>query len=215
MTGKFQDNGNWFIAFREGNEGAFKHVFEANNKALHYLSLKYGLEKEEAEDIVAETFSKLWLGREGFDNEEHVAGFLRLTVRNASINFQKQKQRRAASHIELLSILSDTEDDFLRNMIETELLQKLHPVIEGLPKQCKAVFKQIYFEGATTEEAAERLGISKRNVLNQKAIAIKALKGKLLLLTFLCWWLTTYNTDEKQDGQPSPRPGHERAAKTS
>jgi RNA polymerase sigma factor (sigma-70 family) len=189
MTLTFEDNGNWLAAFREGDAHAFKLVFEALNQSLHYLAIKYGLEKEEAEDIVADTFSKLWQGREGFENEAHVTGFLRLTVRNASINLQKQKQRRTISHTELLSILSDTEEDFFRNLVETELLQKLYPVIEGLPKQCKAVFKQIFFEGASTEEAAERLGISKRNVLNQKAIAIKTLQGKLLLLALFYWWL--------------------------
>jgi RNA polymerase sigma-70 factor (ECF subfamily) len=206
MALKFQDNGNWLATFREGDGDAFKHVFEAFNQSLHYLALKYGLEKEEAEDIVAESFSKLWQKREGFQNEEHVAGFLHTTVRNASINLQKQKQRRSVSHTELLSILSDSEDDFFRNLVETELLRKLYPVIESLPKQCKAVFKQIYFEGASTEEAAERLGISKRNVLNQKAIAIKTLQGKLLLLAFFCWWVNTYNIDQESDGPSSPAP---------
>jgi RNA polymerase sigma-70 factor (ECF subfamily) len=214
MTPKFQDNESWLATFREGDGDAFKHVFDVFNPSLHYLALKYGLEKEEAEDIVAETFSKLWLKREGFQNGDHVAGFLHTTVRNASINLLKQKQRRTVSHTELLSILSDKEDDFFRNLVETELLRKLFPLIESLPKQCKAVFKQIYFEGASTEEAAERLGISKRNVLNQKAIAIKTLQGKLLLLAFLCWWVHTYNTDQGSDGPPSPGSAQEKAGKS-
>jgi RNA polymerase sigma-70 factor (family 1) len=199
MTLKLEDNGNWLAAFREGDADAFKHVFDEHSLALHYLASKFGLNHEEAEDIVADTFSKLWQGRAGFNSEEHVAGFLRTAVRNASLNLLKQKQRRMASGAELQHILPDKEDDFLRKLIEVELLRKLYPLIETLPKQCKAVFKQIYFEGATTEEASDRLGISKRNVLNQKALAIKLLKGKLLLLALICLSSGTHSVTSAKD----------------
>jgi len=215
MTPAFQNNVHWLTAFRDGNGDAFKQVFEAHHQALYYFALKFGLEKEEAEDIVAETFSKLWQGREGFDNEAHIAGFLRLTVRNASINLQKQKQRRSVSHTELLAIQPNQEEDSFRDLVETELLRQLHEVIESLPKQCKAVFKQLYFEGASTEEAAARLGISKRNVLNQKAIAIKTLQGKLLLLAFLCWWVHTHPNYQPTSKIASPEPSREAYQKAS
>ncbi|MDF2189606.1 sigma-70 family RNA polymerase sigma factor [Paraflavitalea sp. CAU 1676] len=193
MTPKFQDNTYWMLSFREGKHDAFRKVFNEHHRSLYYLATKMGLEREEAEDIVSDSFTKLWHGRSSFSNEEHIKGFLVTTTRNACLNLVSQKKRRHLSHNELSYILADHEEDFFRKMVESELLRKLYPHIEQLPKKCKAVFKQIYLEGASTEEAAERLGISTRNVLNQKARAIQLLKGKLLLLLLICSFLHIYN----------------------
>lgn len=194
MTPKFQDN-NWILSFREGKGAAFEQVFKEYNRSLCYLAEKYGLDKEEAEDVVADTFTKLWNGRAQFKDEGHIKGFLLTTIRNACLNLVKQKQRRSLSNNELSYLLADNEEDFFRKMVETELLKKLYPYIEQLPEKCRAVFEQVYFEGASTEEAAEKLGISTRNVLNQKARAIQLLRGKILLIAFIYCFVHIYNNN--------------------
>lgn len=192
MTSKFQDKAYWMTAFREGKAGTFELVFKEHHKSLCYFAEKYGLEKEEAEDIVADTFTKLWHGRAQFSDEGHIKGFLLTTTRNACVNLLKQKQRRSVSNNELSYLLADREEDFLRKIVEAELLKKLHPYIEELPRKCRAVFKQVYFEGASTEEAATKLGITARNVLNQKARAIQLLKGKILMIVLVYFFINTY-----------------------
>ncbi len=185
MTPKFQDNSYWMLSFREGKPEAFRRVFNEHHRALCFYAIKMGLEKEEAEDIAADSFTKLWHGRMQITSEEHIKGFLITATRNAALNLLKQKKRRAASNNELSYLLADKEEDFFRKMVEIELLQKLHPHIENLPKKCKAVFKQIYFDGASTEEVAANLGISARNVLNQKARALQLLRDKILLIILI------------------------------
>lgn len=174
------------LSFREGKPEAFQRVFDEHHRALCYYAVKMGLEKEEAEDIAADSFTKLWHGRAQFTTEEHIKGFLITSTRNATINLLKQKKRRAVSNNELSYLLADKEEDFFRKMVEVELLKKIHPHIEQLPKMCKAIFKQVFFEGATTEEVAANLGISTRNVLNQKARALQLLRDKILLLALVC-----------------------------
>lgn len=203
MTPKFQDKAYWMTAFREGKAGTFDEVFKAHHRSLHYLAISYGLEKEEAEDIVADTFTKLWHGRAQFSDEGHIKGFLLTTTRNACVNLVKQKQRRMASNNELTYLLADKEEDFFRKMVETELLQKLYPYIETLPRKCRAVFEQVFLEGASTEEAATRLGITTRNVLNQKARAIQLLKGKILLIAFIYCFVHIYINDNPGPGTPA------------
>jgi DNA-directed RNA polymerase specialized sigma subunit, sigma24 homolog len=63
------------------------------------------------------------------------------------------------------------------HLVEVELLKNVYKAVEQLPPMCKAVFKELYFRQSTTKEAAARLGISERNVLNQKARAISLLRG--------------------------------------
>jgi RNA polymerase sigma-70 factor (ECF subfamily) len=62
-------------------------------------------------------------------------------------------------------------------------------MIETLPNKCKTIFKLIYFEDASTDEVAEKLHISPRNVLNQKRRALQLLKKKLLVAVFISFCL--------------------------
>jgi len=206
MTPNFQDTTFWMASFREGKQEAFRRVFNEYHRSLFYFATKMGLEKEEAEDIVSDSFAKLWHGRNAISSEEHIQGFLVTTTRNACLNLIKQKKRRHLSNNELSYLLADREEDFFRKIVEAELLRKVHPHIEQLPKKCKAVFKHIYLDGLSTDEVAARLGITTRNVLNQKARAIQLLKGKLLLIVLICSFLNIYgavkadlNTPQSQE----------------
>jgi RNA polymerase sigma-70 factor (family 1) len=174
------DNNQWFQQFAAGNNLAFKYYFDQHHQTLFYISYKIVRDVTSAEDIVADSFQKLWENREKIRSEEHIAGFLRLVARNMSLNYKKHEGRKLASEEELRYLSADLENaDLARDMIEAEFTRRLHKAIDQLPKMCKAVFKLLYFEQATTKEAAERLGISERNVLNQKGLAISKLRGIL------------------------------------
>lgn len=196
MTPASMDNVHWFVAFREGDGAAFEDIFDQYNKPLFYTAFQYVNNEEEAKDIVADTFQKLWQGRQTFNDGEHVVKFLFTAIRNASLNYIKKTERRSIGNQELLSLLPLKEEDFSRKVIEAQLLQLVYNEVESLPPQCKAVFKKLFMEGASTEETATALGITTRNVLNQKQLAIKALKGKLgtsALIYFIMHMLNIYH----------------------
>lgn len=187
MKKKYQDKDDWLIDFKKGNSRAFQTIFENYNKLLYTSAVQIVKEKEQAEDIVADTFTKLWARRDAFETEEHVKAFLFITTRNASLNHVRHIQRKTASQNELSYLQKDKDDqDVINGMIEGELLKRIYPLIETLPSKCKTIFKLIYFEDASTDEVAEKLRISPRNVLNQKARAIQLLKKKLLVAVFIC-----------------------------
>jgi RNA polymerase sigma-70 factor (family 1) len=172
------DNKQWFQQFLAGDGLAFKHYFDQHNRNIFYTSFKIVNDTAVAQDIVADSFKKLWEHRDKIRSESHIAGFLTLVARNASLNYLEHEERKQATEDELRYLSTDLDNaDLARNMIEAEFTKNLHKAVEQLPKMCKAVFKLLYFEQATTREAAERLGISERNVLNQKAIAIEKLRG--------------------------------------
>lgn len=202
MTPNFQDTA-WIAAFREGKAGTFEQVFKEYHRSMCYLAVKYLLNKEEAEDVVADTFTKLWHGRAQFSDAGHIKGFLITTIRNACLNLLKQKERRSISNNELAYLLVDKEEDFFRKMVETELLQKLYPYIEQLPKQCRAVFEQVYFEGASIEETAAKLRISPRNVRSQKSRAEQLLRDKILMISFIYCLINMQNSNHINSSMPS------------
>jgi len=193
MKKKFLDKDDWLQAFKDGNSSAFQSIFENYNRLLFSCAVQLVKEREQAEDIVAETFTKLWQRREGFQNQDHVKAFLFVTTRNASLNHIRHVQRKNASQNELSYLQHDKDDhDVVNAMVEGELLKKIYPLIETLPKKCKTIFKLIYFEDASTDEVAEKLHITQRNVLNQKRRALQLLKKKLLVAVFLGFFITQY-----------------------
>lgn len=174
------DKNHWFEQFIAGNDLAFKYYFDQYHQTLFYISYKIVREVEAAEDVVAESFEKLWKNREKIKSEAHIAGFLRLVARNTSLNYKKHTDRKLASEEELRYLNEDLDNtDLMRDLVEAELIKNIHKAVEQLPTMCRAIFKLIYFEHATTSEAAEKLGITERNVLNQKSRAIALLRGIL------------------------------------
>lgn len=186
MKKKFLEKGDWLTAFNQGNSSAFRVIFENYNRLLFTCAIQLVKEKEQAEDIVSEAFAKLWQRHEVFQTEEHIKAFLFVTTRNASLNYLRHIQRKTASQSELSYLQRDKDDqDVITDMIEGELLRRIYPLIETLPTKCKTIFKLIYFEDASTDEVAEKLHITPRNVLNQKRRAIQLLKKKLLVAVFV------------------------------
>jgi RNA polymerase sigma-70 factor (family 1) len=186
MKKKFLEKDDWLTAFNQGNSSAFRLIFENYNRLLFTCAIQLVKEKEQAEDIVSEAFTKLWQRHEVFQTEEHIKAFLFVTTRNASLNYLRHIQRKTASQSELSYLQRDKDDqDVITDMIEGELLRRIYPLIETLPTKCKTIFKLIYFEDASTDEVAEKLHITPRNVLNQKRRAIQLLKKKLLVAVFV------------------------------
>jgi RNA polymerase sigma-70 factor (ECF subfamily) len=186
MKKKFLEKDDWLSAFNQGNNNAFRMIFESYNRLLFTCAIQLVKDKEQAEDIVSESFAKLWQRHEVFQTEDHVKAFLFVTTRNASLNYLRHIQRKTASQHELSYLNKDKDDqDVITDMIEGELLRRIYPLIETLPTKCKAIFKLIYFEDASTDEVAQKLHITPRNVLNQKRRAIQLLKKKLLVAVFV------------------------------
>ena len=187
MAQRNNENEDWLSSFREGDPRSFQYLFTRYNKRLLYNAELILRDKQEAEDIVSDTFRKAWENHSGFENTDHVTGFLYTTTRNACLNRVKHIQRKESSHKELSYLSLDKEEDFLKRMIEAELLDRIYGEIEKLPKKCRLVFKLIYLEGYSTKETALELKISERNVLNQKSRAIQLLKRNLLVQVLI--WL--------------------------
>jgi len=61
---------------------------------LYYFAKRFVLDRQDAEDIVAESFIKLWRLRENFDNPQSIKAFLFITTRNGCLDFLRASQRQ-------------------------------------------------------------------------------------------------------------------------
>jgi RNA polymerase sigma-70 factor (family 1) len=165
--------------FRKGEEDGFNHYFNAYYKPLHFFARSYIKDIAAAEDIIADSFIKLWHHREKFDNEPALRGYLYKTVYNACLRQLWQQQNRAAHHKTLASVTQATEQSCITGIIKAETIRLLYSAIQDLPTQCKTVFTKLYVEGKSVAETAGEMNLTISTIKNQKARGLKLLKLKL------------------------------------
>lgn len=119
----------------------------------------------EAEDIVQETFVKLFGTNKSFESDEHCKAWLIRVATNLSKNLLKSFRY---SHTEELS-----EAIPIENKAESELADAL----SVLPPKYRAVIHLHYFEGYSSKEIAEILGLSTTAVTTRLARAREKLKA--------------------------------------
>ncbi|OJY83583.1 MAG: hypothetical protein BGP14_09935 [Sphingobacteriales bacterium 44-15] len=153
---------------------------------------------EDAEELTADTFVKLWNNRDRFETLDYIRAFLHVTARNACINFLKQLRAKTSRQKELEKQLTiNTEPDFVVHEIRQELMKLVYAEVEQMPKKMKEIFLLSYAEGLKPSEIALRLNLSVQTIQNQKANAIRLLKialaDKSLLLALLIWLESGYS----------------------
>jgi RNA polymerase sigma-70 factor (ECF subfamily) len=176
--------------FHKGSSRAFDVLFDMFFPALCYFANKLIDDRQEAEDIVLDTFQKLWARREHFETMPNIKAFLYITVRNTCLNYIRHKETQRKRTREMLKLLPEPlEEDAEQHRIRAEVLQNIYSAIEKLPRKCREVFELSYFEGMKAQEIAEQLQISESTVRNQKVRALQLLKtaltGRELLVLFL------------------------------
>ncbi|MDH7461725.1 RNA polymerase sigma-70 factor [Chitinophagaceae bacterium 26-R-25] len=164
---------------QEEGQNVIRDVYNANYLALCYFAFKLVNDREEAQDIVMDSFMSL-IHKSDLKNSISAKSFLYTAVYNRCIDYiRKQKSKsNYYRHLESANEVFDVSDN--KQILIAEVLQAIHQEIENLPEQRRIIFKSIYFEGKRTCTIAEELNISQQTVLNQKAKALQTIKISLL-----------------------------------
>ena len=166
-------------AFKEGNEQAFEKLFEQYHKKLYAFLFRLLNSKEDAEEIVQETFIKIWEKREDFIEGYPFQSFLFKIAKNAFLNLNRKKVNRKVfeDHLSFLNeISSGNTDDYI---IFKETTEIINTVICGLPPKRKEIFLLRRIEGFSRQEIANKLEISVITVDSQLLKANRYLKEEL------------------------------------
>ena len=155
---------------QQGNELAFKELFDEFYQALCVFATSYLKDNALAADIVQEVFMKYWYRREDFDNFYKVKSFLYTVVRNDCLNtIRESKDRR-----ENIATLESTRF-YVDNIVEKEAYRIFYSAVDTLPGQTREVIL-LALDGLKNAEIAEKMGIAESSVHTLKKIAYKRLK---------------------------------------
>ena len=170
----------WIEAFQNGDEKALAHFFKLHSKSLAYFTSRMVSDQAEADDIVSKCFLKLWQKHENFKTAQNIKAFLYISCRNACLDYLDSLKVRTALQEKYIIHLQGGEESILYDVIQTDVLEKIHKEIDELPEKMKIIFKMLFIEGKSTAEIAAELGISIQTVRNQKTNAIAIIKNSLV-----------------------------------
>ena len=165
-------------------EGCAKHerkaqqmLYDKYSRLLLGVCLRYASDRAEAEDILQESFLKIFFNIKDFSGTGSFVGWLRKVAVNTAItHYHKNLKYRYHVDIEdYVSVetgVSSFEDDFFTS-------EELYKILSELPTGYRIVFNLYAVEGYKHKEIAEILGIDTNTSKSQYSRAKAVIRGKL------------------------------------
>jgi RNA polymerase sigma factor (sigma-70 family) len=161
----------------ERNRKAQQLLYDRYAPLLLGVCLRYANDLTDAEDILQESFLKIFFSIKDFSGAGSFTGWLRkIAVNTAITHYHKNLKHRY--HIEIdeyASIETGTmsfEDDFFSS-------DELFKVLNELPAGYRMIFNLYAIEGYKHKEIAEMLGIDTNTSKSQYSRAKAVIRGKL------------------------------------
>jgi RNA polymerase sigma-70 factor (family 1) len=167
------------ISFSRGDKGSFDTIYYKFSREL-IIFCRNLVALEDAQDIVADTFCKLWNMRDRWDSVNNLRAFLYVTARNACFDLLRRQKMQVEKQKKIAELLADEQELILTSELKADLFNQIIEEIESLPNNCREVFKLAYLDGYETNEIAQKLSISPKTVFNLLSKARNTIRTTLL-----------------------------------
>ena len=161
-----------------GEAEAFTSLYRHYYQRIYYYAKTFLPDKNDAEDITADTFIKLWNRRDSFQSINSITSFLHITARNSCFDYLRHHKIIAEKQADIIKQIELQSDADLYRTKE-ELLKLVEKEVNKLSARMKQIFYMSFNEGLTPAQIAETLKLSVQTVSNQKTALLKILKREL------------------------------------
>jgi RNA polymerase sigma-70 factor, ECF subfamily len=185
MNGKRMENLKLIQNAQQGDHEAFYMLFEKNKKMVFGLAFKYTKNKQDAEDILQETFIKALNNLNKFQTKKY-SSFSSWVYRigiNCSIDFLRDK-KRIRENLSDWRLMDSTNSDASQTDPEKkasreDLKKKIELILNDMPPRQKMAFVLKHFQQLKIREIAEYMDCSEGSVKKQLFRAVTDLKSSL------------------------------------
>lgn len=170
----------------QGDSAALVTLYERYARVVYGLALRMLGNRELAEDLVQETFWRVWRRSSTFNRERgRVAQWVFGIAHNLAIDELRRQRLRPVSVYEddarpVLQALEDEKVDVAGAALDGERRQVLLRALERIPDEQREVIELAYFGGLSQREIAERLNNPIGTVKTRVRLALQKLRSVLL-----------------------------------
>ncbi len=174
-------NRNVINEFQRGHYIVVKELYVEHYAPLLDFASQLIINKEEAHHIVQETFIKLLGMRNRFNTLVDIKAFLYITVRNICLVYirsdkENEQSGDAAWYPQAIIAAAQFDDPNL----QATILPQMQELVLTLPAQEQIVFRLLFYDRLTQQQAAEECGLSVVVISQRRINAIRLLRKSLI-----------------------------------
>ncbi|HXA66916.1 MAG TPA: sigma-70 family RNA polymerase sigma factor [Bryobacteraceae bacterium] len=160
---------------------ALAELYDRHGRVAYSLVLRVVRDKAIAEDLVQETFLRVWNRVRSIDPEKGAIGpWLLAIARNSAIDYLRSSARRERNAVEL----DETGHASLYRELEADLLisdqaRRVKAAMEKLAPNYRTVLELAYFEGLSQSEMSVRMGQPLGTIKTWVRTALQSLRDEL------------------------------------
>jgi RNA polymerase sigma-70 factor (ECF subfamily) len=167
-----------------GDERAFRELFGRHAAVAHALAFRLVRQAQVAEEIVQEAFLAVWRTPERYDRSRgSVRAWLMGTVHHRAVDAvrREQAQRRRADQAAAMGqgVTEDPADDVLSAIDLPRERRLVRRALAELPDEQREVIQQMYFDGMSQSQIAERTGLPLGTVKSRTLLAMRRLRAHI------------------------------------
>lgn len=169
-----------------GNSSALEALYDRHSSTVLGLTLKIIGDRAAAEDILQETFWRVWKSADTFQSERgSFTSWLFRIARNLAIDTYRRNNVRpqvVADGDDSVSVLDRTPDPDMDVAEQTQAVlqnKQVRTAMSALPGLQRQVIEMAYFYGMTRQEIAEATGEALGTIHTRARLALQKLKEEL------------------------------------
>jgi RNA polymerase sigma-70 factor (ECF subfamily) len=157
---------------------ALAELYDRYGRLAYSLIVRVVRDGALAEDLVQETFLRVWNRAQGFDAQRGALGpWLLAVARNRAIDYLRSASGRERNAMELEEVDHPSlYTDMERDILASDKARVIRAALEKLAPNQREVIELAYFEGLTQTEMAERMGQPLGTVKTWVRTALKNLR---------------------------------------
>jgi len=169
---------------KEGNIGAMRTLYDNHRVRILNLGFSYARNREDAEEILQETFAKAFMALQKNklkENKSFPSWLYRIGI-NASLDLVKKRGKIKLENLESsLNLQGDTLTETTPEEItlREEISQKITEAVECLSPKQRMIFTMKHYQHLKIREIAQYMQCSEGNVKKQLFRAVHMLKREL------------------------------------
>jgi RNA polymerase sigma-70 factor (family 1) len=165
---------------KSGDPDSFSDIFSAYYKDLVFFAYSITRELLDAEDIVQDTFVKLWEDHEKLNVTVSLKSILLKTIQNKCIDWHRHRRiinNHSSYIINNAPLYEYNIDNYL---LRSEMEEMIDKALAKLPEKIREAYELHRFEGLKYQEIAAKLNVSIRTVEVRISKALELLRKSLI-----------------------------------